>query len=298
MPNPTRLLILGANGRLGRCLTRVFGAEPAFAVASWGRAELDLCRIDQIAPALDAADFDVLINAAGLTGVDDCERRPEEARLANADGPAELARHCARHGRRLIHVSTDYVFSGEGREPLNEEAPPAPCNVYGRTKLDGERAVLDIAPGQALVTRISWLFGRDKGGFPDMILENALRSPEVSAVADKWSSPTLADDLADWLRLLLLRHPEARGLLHLCNAGAPSWQEYGQAVLDAAARRGFPLRTRQVAGVSMEGFAPFLAKRPPFTAMTTEKFTSITEERPRPWLEALEDWLAAKSLPG
>ncbi len=289
MSEPPRVLILGANGRLGGALRRVYGGGPVV-VTAWGRAELDLTDLEGIPARLESAPFDVLINAAGLTSVDGCEVRREEARLTNSAAPGVIAAFCRSLGRRLIHISSDYVFDGAERSPRRETDPTAPCNHYGQTKLDGERAVLAADPS-ALVVRVSWLFGRDKESFPDMILRKALEEDEVRAVNDKWSSPSYADDLADWLLTLILRHPDAAGLLHLCNEGSTTWQEYGQAVLDIAARLGLPLKTRHVVGHSMVGFTPFLATRPPFTALDTGRFQALTGIRPRSWQEALECYL-------
>ncbi len=289
MPEPLRVLILGVNGRLGGALRRIYSGG-LFAVTGWGRADLDLTDLSAIPARLESSAFDVFINAAGLTSVDGCEIRREEARLTNATAPGIIAEFCAAHDRRLIHLSSDYVFAGNHRALCRETDATAPCNHYGQTKLDGEHAVLAADP-RALVARVSWLFGPDKPSFPDTILQTALEKDEVRAVNDKWSSPSYADDLADWLRVLLLKHPDASGILHLCNEGSTTWQEYGQTVLDIAASMGLPLKTREVIGHSMEGFPPFIAKRPPHTALDTGKFQVLTGIHPRPWQEALEAYL-------
>lgn len=294
MPESPRVLILGANGRLGRALVRTYQQSP-LQVTAWTRQHLDLAQPASIPATLDRASFDVLINAAGLTSVDGCETRRDEAHLTNAEAPGVLAHYCARHQRRLLHISSDYVFSG--REPglRRESDPTGPCNFYGQTKLDGELAVLQTCPS-AIVARVSWLFGPDKDSFPDMILRTAQTSSEVSAVKDKWSSPSYADDLASWLETLILHHSQASGLLHLCNQGAPSWQEYGQGTLDIAARLGLPLMTQTVTGHSMHGFAAFQAERPPHTALDTARFQALTGITPRPWQAALEAYLRARYI--
>ncbi len=292
MSEPPRLLILGANGRLGGALQRVYGGG-SWQITGWGRKDLNLTSLESIPGILDRARFDVLINAAGLTSVDGCEVRREEARLTNSAAPGVIAEYCRAHGRRLIHISSDYVFAGDDPRPRQETDPTEPCNEYGRSKLAGEKAVLKADP-DALVARVSWLFGREKPSFPDNILSTALEKDEVSAVNDKWSSPSNADDLADWLRALILHHPDAAGVLHLCNQGATTWQEYGQAALDIADQLGLPLKTREVRGHSMRGFLPFVAVRPPYTALDTGRFQALTGIQPRPWRAALEDYLRQK----
>ncbi len=289
MSDPLRLLILGANGRLGGALRRVYSSV-FDEVTAWGRTELNLAAPERISTVLQRAEFDVCVNAAGLTTVDGCETRREEARLTNGVAPGLIAEHCRAHGRRLIHISSDYVFAGDENRPRRETDPAVPCNEYGRSKLVGEQAVLAADPA-ALVVRVSWLFGREKPSFPDSILKTALEKEEVSAVDDKWSSPSYADDLAEWLRVLIVDHPEASGVLHLCNEGATTWQAYGQAVLDIATELGLPLKARRVAGHSMHGFAPFVAERPPYTALDTGKFQALTGLHPRSWQEALAAYL-------
>jgi dTDP-4-dehydrorhamnose reductase len=292
MAERLKILILGANGRLGKTLLRRWSSG-AHQVSGWGRAQLDLTNLAQIPTGLAAAPFDVVINTAGLTSVDGCEHQPQAADLANAQAPGLIAAFCQRHQRRLFHLSSDYVFAGDQPTPRTETDPTFPCNAYGKSKLAGEHAVLRAAPN-ATVLRVSWLFGQDKESFPDMILRTAQQQDTVSAVNDKWSSPSYADDLADWILTLIEHHPTASGIFHLCNEGAPTWQEYGQATLDSAFQLGLPLRAHRVDGHSMHGFGPFTAVRPPYTALATEKFTQLTGIYPRPWQDALTDYLQSK----
>jgi dTDP-4-dehydrorhamnose reductase len=283
-----QVLVLGATGRLGGALQRCYAAR-GIAVTALRRGDVDLCSPGKVAAALAGYDCDTIINAAGITDVDACERDPEQARLANVAGPEAVARYCAGHGVRMVNVSSDYVFAGDSRVPRSEGDATVPVNVYGRTKLEGERAVLAACP-QAVVVRVSWLFGREKPSFPDWIISRALAGKEVRAVNDKWACPTLADDLADWMQVLLERTSHC-GVIHLVNAGYCSWQEYGQTTLDIAARLGLPLKTRHVEGHTMRGFAPFIAQRPPFSALDTSLFTGLTGCQPRTWQAALEEYL-------
>jgi dTDP-4-dehydrorhamnose reductase len=293
MPTPTRVLILGANGRLGQALTRCYRSLPELSVTPWTRHQLDLTPTHLIPRQLDKIEYDVIINTAGMTDVDACEQQPELALQINAHAPQAIAQHCANTGRRLIHLSTDYVFSGStvDHHPLTEECPTDPCNQYGISKLRGEQALHNTAPQHSLIARVSWLFGPDKPSFPDMILQRALKGEDTQAVNDKWSSPSYSDDLAHWLLTLILHHPQAHGTYHLCNQGAPSWQQYGQATIDIAQSLGYPIRTRQVGGHSMQGFSHFRAQRPPYTALSTAKFTALSGIQPRPWEQAIEAWL-------
>jgi len=287
------VLILGATGRLGRVLVRHFTAA-GLPVKALTRADLDLARPEGIATALAGASFDWLVNAAGTTDVDDCERHPRLAHVINAESTHELAIACADRGARMIHISTDYVFGGEGDHLLTEEDAAVPVNEYGASKLAGEKATL-AASADHIVARVSWLFGGEKQSFPDRIVTAGIAGDEVRAVSDKWASPTYAEDLAGWL-LFLVQSGAHRGLIHLCNSGVASWQEYGQAALDIAGELGLTLRTTHVEGHTMHGFDRFIAKRPPYTPLDTTRFAALRGSAPRPWQEALREYLTARYL--
>lgn len=287
------VLILGATGRLGRVLVRHFSAA-GLQVKATTRADLDLARTDGIASALAGASFDWLVNAAGTTDVDDCERHPRLAQIINAESTHELATACAARGARMIQISTDYVFGGEGNRLLTEEDTAVPLNEYGASKLAGETATL-AASADHLVARVSWLFGGEKQSFPDRIVTAGIAGDAVRAVSDKWASPTYAEDLADWL-LFLVRKGSHRGLIHLCNSGVASWQEYGQVALDIASELGLNLRTTRVEGHTMHGFDRFIAQRPPYTPLDTALFATLHGSAPRSWQDALREHLCARYL--
>lgn len=286
-----RLLILGGSGRLGRALVRRVEGRQAVLTPSHG--ELDFQRPQELAQALQRLDFDAVVNTAGITSPDVCEDQPELAHLVNEEAPGIVAAECQRRGSRFVHISTDYVFAGDGTRPLSEQDPTAPVNHYGRTKLAGERAALAAMPG-ALVARVSWLFGPDKPSFPDQVLQQARVGQPVRAICDKWSTPTSTDDLAEWIEALITRHAEVKGVLHLCNSGIATWQEYAQATVDIAAELGLLPGHVEVAGHSMIGFAPFKAARPVFTPMSNALLTRVTGIVPDDWRVALRRSLQAR----
>jgi dTDP-4-dehydrorhamnose reductase len=284
------VLIIGAGGRMGAALARRLASSRD--VIAFRREHLDVLHPERVRDALATHEFRSVVYTAGITSVDECETDPRKAALSNTDTPRAIAEVCRDRGTRFVHVSTDYVFGGDDPRSRTETDPTEPVNVYGRTKLEGERAVLAVSP-DFLVLRVSWLFGPDRRSFPDMILEHAQNFDRVEAVADKHSCPTYSEDLAQWVEALLDRDG-ARGVVHLCNSGSTSWQAYGQAALDIAASLGVPLRTRVVEGVSRLHLAAFKAVRPEFTSLDTSKFTRLTGITPRPWREALEDYLRKK----
>ncbi len=290
MSQQGKVLIIGAAGRMGAALVRRYARSRE--VIPFLREHLDALKPESAAPALEKLDFRTVIYTAGITNVDECEINPRGAMLSNVDTPRAIAQVCAARGARFIHVSTDYVFKGNDPAPRKETDPAEPINVYGRTKLEGERAVLGVSP-EFLVLRVSWLFGPDKTSFPDMILKRAMESDHVEAIADKHSCPTYSEDLAAMIEPLL-DDPRARGILHLSNSGASSWQAYGQTVLDLASKAGFKLRTNMVHPISRLSFPGFKAARPEFTSFDTTKFRQLTDMTPRPWEEALEEYLVKK----
>ena len=293
MPVP-RILILGATGGLGRALHRHLATR--YETTAWGRADLDFEQPDTFAAKLAAQPFEVLLNAAGMTSPDVCEVQPERAFLANAVAPQLLAECCQTRGARMIHFSTDYVFSGESHDLWNETDETHPINVYGRTKLAGERAVLRASPG-ALVARVSWLFGPDKPSHPDNIIQRALQTDDLSAVKDKVSVPTSNLDICGWIEQLIIRHPTTSGALHLCNSGIASWHSWAEAALDIAVRLGVPVKTTLVQPIKLASLTQFKAQRPLMTRMSNARLQSLLGGEIRNWHDALEDYLVQKYQP-
>lgn len=290
MPAP-RILILGATGGLGRTLHRHF--SPGHQTISWGRAELDLDRPEAIAKRLGSQSFDILLNAAGMTNPDACELEPEKAQLANVTGPQMLAEFCRSCGARLIHFSTDYVFSGEPHEAWKEDDETNPVNVYGRTKREGELAVLQASPN-ALVARVSWLFGPDKPNHPENVIQRAVQTDDVEVVQDKVSVPTSSMDICGWIERIIRDHPETNGLLHLCNSGSASWHSWAETALKMAEGLGLPVKTTRVKPIKLADLTQLKALRPLMTVMSNERLENLLGIEIRHWSEALEEYLIEK----
>ena len=282
-----KIVVLGAGGRLGAALAREYAGQHD--VTGFTHAQLDLAELDRLRSALGPLSFDVLINSAALTNVDYCEDHPDAAMRLNAEAPGVLAEICREKGSRFIHVSTDYVFDGEKREPYIEEDPADPISVYGKSKRAGELQVLDVNR-DALVIRVSWVFGPDRPSFVDAILKKARTENEVTAVADKFSTPTYTPDIAALLQPLLDRYAVA-GILHLANRGACSWQEYAQWALDCCHKFGFPMKAKQVGAASLGEMKNFVARRPVYTVLGTEKYERITGATPRDWHLAVANYV-------
>ncbi len=258
-------------------------------MTSFNHTQLDLAQPALLRTTLVPLPFDVLINAAALTNVDYCEDHREEAMRLNAEAPRVLAKICREKGSRFIHVSTDYVFDGEKRAPYAEEDAAEPVSVYGESKREGEIQVLE-ANARALVIRVSWVFGQDRPSFVDAVLKKARTEEQVAAVADKYSTPTFTPDIAAMLRPLL-DSSSAAGLLHLANRGECSWQEYAQWALDCCHQFGVPMRAKTVGAVSLGEMKNFVARRPVYTVLGTEKYERVTGTAPRDWHDAVADYV-------
>jgi dTDP-4-dehydrorhamnose reductase len=283
MQTRQRIVIVGAGGRLGAALAREYASE--YDVTGFNHARLDLGQPEQMRRRLGALEFDVLINTAAQTNVDRCETEREEAFTLNAEAPRVLAEICRGKGARFIQISTDYVFDGEKREPYTEEDEARPISVYGASKREGERLAL-AANDRALIVRVSWVFGPDRPSFVDWAIKHAREHDEVKAISDKLATPTYTLDLAQLLKPLFA-DANAIGLLHLANGGECSWQEYAQWALDCCVAEGLPMKARKVGATKLAEMKSFIAKRPVYSVLASERYRTLTGVAPRHWRDAV-----------
>ncbi len=287
MKRPHKLLVLGARGRLGAALTREY--ERDWDVVACGRQEADLGDPESAASAVRRACPDVVINCAAMTNVDVCESERELAEIVNSVAPGAIARACSGIGARMVHISTDYVFSGTARAPYAEDASAEPLSWYGETKLAGERAVLEAGERHA-VARVAWVFGPDRDSFIDKALQLSLRGEPVRAVDDKFGSPTFTLDAAGALRSLF--DPSVPGgVYHLCNSGVCSWRDWAQQAIDAAADIGVAVTTRHVEPLKLVDIPAMIAPRPVYTAMSCTRIETLLGAPLRGWREAVGDYV-------
>lgn len=267
-------------------------------VAGFHHAQLDLENLDGVRGKLGGTNFDVLINAAAFTNVDACETERDRAFRINAEAPGVLAEICNEKDAKLIHFSTDYVFDGEKHAPYTEEDQANPISAYGESKLAGEKNVLAAGDGH-LVVRVSWVFGPDRPSFVDAMIKRAQQEEEIDAISDKFSTPTYTHDVADMLPQFFDRSV-AGGILHFANAGKCTWQEYAQWALDCCRDAGVSLKGRTVGALKLSemtrprqgsGQAPWVARRPIYSVLSTAKYTDLTGTLSRAWREAVADYI-------
>ena len=224
----TRYLVTGAAGMLGQDLQAALDGRDVVALS---RAELDITDADAVTAAVEGVD--VVINSAAYTKVDDAESHEADAHRINADGPAILARASVQHGARLVTISTDYVFDGNGTSPYAEDTPTDPIGAYGRTKAAGEALVRSIAPDSSYIVRGAWLYGAHGPNFAKTMIRLAGSHETVSVVTDQVGQPTWTGDLAQQIVAMLDADAPA-GVYHGTNGGQASWFDFTKAIFAEA----------------------------------------------------------------
>ncbi|GAA1416567.1 dTDP-4-dehydrorhamnose reductase [Streptomyces thermospinosisporus] len=277
-------LVTGAGGMLGRDVVEEL-TRRGEKVTGLDRRMLDITSAEAIDRALAEHRPALVVNCAAYTAVDDAESDEETATRINTDGPRLLARACARHGARLVHVSTDYVFSGEARTtPYQEDHPPAPRTAYGRSKLGGERAVLEELPGASAVVRTAWLYGVHGHNFVRTMIGLESRRPTVDVVDDQRGQPTWSADVAARVADLGPRIGDgAHGVFHATNSGEATWYDLAQEVFRLLGAD--PSRVRPT---TTDAF-PRPAPRPAYSALAHGRWQEIGLPAPRDWRAALHE---------
>ncbi|MCH8083757.1 MAG: dTDP-4-dehydrorhamnose reductase [Myxococcales bacterium] len=291
-----RWLIAGCQGQLGHALGERLAADSGCeVVAAVDREELDLADSRAVATLFDGLASnppDVAVNAAAFTQVDRCEREPEAAERGNTIAPAVLADACDKRGIRLVHVSTDFVFSGDSPIAYREQDEPKPRSVYGRTKLAGEERVLSTS-ADSLIVRTSWLFGRGRNFIAAILAQAQERragraSGPLRVVDDQYGRPTYAHDLAEAI-VYLVEHG-AGGLYHIANRGVASWWELARASLDGAGYEDLSVERIRTDELTVD------APRPTRSVLDCSKSEALGVKM-RSWRDAVSAYLASSESP-
>ena len=273
-------IVLGAAGQLGSELVRLIGQGSG--VTHNEVSVMDLHALDEL---LGSRRPGLVFNCAAYNAVDRAETERDLAFAVNSEGPANVARLCARYGIRLVHFSTNFVFDGALKRPYVETDVPAPLSAYGLSKLEGEKRVVDLLP-EALVIRTSAVFGDTgsaiKGGsFPERIVERGRRGESLRVVADQKVNPTYAADLAS--AAMELAAGRLEGIVHVVAAGCAGWDEFARAALSEC-------------GVSAEVESTFSADLVSVAARPLNGCLESTRVRAlRPWRDGLHEWAVRRA---
>ena len=280
-----KILLLGAQGQLGWELSPMLA--PLGQLTSLSRTEADLGRLDRLAETVKKIKPDIIVNAAAYTAVDQAEIESGPAFKINGEAPALLAELARETGAWLVHYSTDYVFDGRKNGFYSEDGATSPLNVYGRSTLAGDQAVVRSGCRQ-LIFRTSWVFGEYGRNFPRTILKLALKEKGLKVVSDQIGCPTsthfiaLATVLS--LKPALTDSKEVSGLYNLVCGGQTSWYGFAHHLVEQARAAGWPLRVEadEVRPVATEiGSRPAL--RPLNSRLSTEKFQRTFQVTPPDW---------------
>lgn len=301
------ILLLGANGQLGRAFLRgavlsnrgtVTAATRDGTLVDGGTAELvDLTEPDALSTLLDRLAPNVIVNAAAYTAVDRAEQEEDLATRVNGIAPGVLGTWAARHGALVMHYSTDYVFDGKGTTPYRIDARTSPLGAYGRSKLAGE-AALQQSGGQHLIFRTAWVYGAHGHNFLKTMLRLASERDELRVVADQTGTPTSTGlivqaslaALDTWLAATPEKRARLNGLHHLTATGSTTWHGFASAILDSAHARGVIARRPRVLPISTEQY-PTPAVRPRYSVLDTHEFEETFGHPLPPWQQCLEEVL-------
>ena len=263
--------------------TELLAAAPRdAAIIAPGIDDVDITDRTRLSAAIDDARPDWIINSAAYTAVDQAESEPAIANAVNGDAPGLIGAEAARRGIAVVHFSTDYVFPGTAHVPYRESDAVSPVNAYGESKLRGERALL-ASGAHALVLRTQWLFGVAGKSFPRTMWDRASTAKATRVVSDQFGRPTYAPDLARVTWELVARGE--RGILHVTNGGAPvSWFAFAQRVFDRAG-------ASTLISPCTSAEYPTPARRPAYSALSTERLEGILGRSLPPWEDALDRFL-------
>lgn len=293
----TRILLLGRDGQVGWELQR--SLAPLGGVIALGHAEADFEKPNTLRAVIQGEAPDLIVNAAAYNAVDKAETDSERAMAVNCHAVGVLAEEAKKLGAILIHYSTDYVFDGSKPEPYTEEDAPNPINLYGRTKVDGERAI--HATGcRHLIFRTSWVYAVRGTNFAKTILRLASERDEIGVIADQFGVPTSAELIADVTAqcVNLITHCPERfghldGIYHLVAASEASWHDYARFVVAEATKLGLPLRLvpDAIRAIPTSEY-PLPAKRPANARLATAKLCRALRIEMPHWQIHLKRFLA------
>lgn len=258
-----KILVTGAHGQLGRSLQKEFAADKDIEAIYTGAEDLDITNAEAVERFLQENPVDMVVNCAAYTAVDKAESDNLKAAAINSGAVGNLGQAAAKYGVRVIHISTDYVFSGENFRPYEENDEPYPQSIYGRTKLEGEGLLTSFC-NDTMIIRTAWLYSEFGNNFVKTMLRLAGERDEISVVSDQVGSPTYAGDLAKAIHSVIKSDRWVPGIYHFTNEGVASWYDFTKAIFEITGKntRVKPIRTSEY---------PTPAKRPLYSVLSKNK---------------------------
>ncbi|NQU28726.1 MAG: dTDP-4-dehydrorhamnose reductase [Candidatus Marinimicrobia bacterium] len=280
------ILIIGSNGQLGSEISDAIVKFPDLAGFFYDLPQIDITDASSVASKIKEHAIDLIINCAAYTAVDQAEADIDAAYSVNRDGPAVLGRLCKQNDLKLIHISTDYVFSGSARVPYRETDATDPIGIYGKSKLAGEQVIRKISPSH-LIIRTAWLYSTRGNNFVKTMLRLGLENDTIRVVSDQMGSPTYARDLA-WVILTIINKDVAKikdQTYHFTNEGVCSWYDFARAIMVIKNLQ------CQVQPIATKDY-PTLAARPQYSVLNSAKIKADWGLAIPYWRDSLTECLA------
>lgn len=279
--------LIGNKGMLGTELSQAL-ERAGLAFVGTDR-EVSILDEDALAAFARGKKIDWIVNCAAYTAVDRAEDEAELCAALNVAGPANIARTAAAVGASLLHISTDYVFDGNGKRPYREDDAPCPTGVYGRTKAEGERAALE-ACARTVIIRTAWLYGAHGPNFVHTMLRLMKERDAVGVVADQRGTPTWARDLAEAIVAVLRRPEPVYGIFHYSGGGETVWREFALEIQKRAREKGLLEKECAVNALTTDQY-PTKTRRPPYSVLSKEKILAAYGVRVPDWKESLAAYI-------
>ena len=277
------VLVTGGDGQLASCIKDIESNYLDFKFIYKNASELDITNQEQIRNLFESNHFDWCINCAAYTAVDKAEAEPELAFKINAEGAKFLAEASRKHKVKLIHISTDFVFDGNETYPYSEQDSPNPINVYGASKLQGEKHIESILK-EHFIIRTSWLYSKHGNNFLKTMLKLSQDRDKINVVNDQIGSPTHALDLAHAILKIINKNNNAFGLYHFSNQGEISWYHFATAIFSVFNRK---INVQPIPSSKYKT----LAKRPRYSVLETNKIATEFQVEIKGWKTALAEFV-------
>ncbi|MBB3123164.1 dTDP-4-dehydrorhamnose reductase [Mesoflavibacter sabulilitoris] len=279
----TKILVTGGKGQLGQCLQSISNDFKTLDFVFLGSNDLDISNNIEVEAYFKNNTFDYCINCAAYTAVDKAEEEQEKAKQINEIGAKNLAHACFKNSVTLIHISTDFVFDGTAKLPYTEEDRTNPISVYGKTKRDGELAIISNLP-EHFIIRTSWLYSEFGSNFVKTMLRLSEEKKELSVVDDQTGCPTYAKDLAEVILKIIDSQSKKFGIYHYSNQGQITWYDFAKEIFKQSKADINLYKT------DSKTFKT-LATRPKHSVLNTSKIHSLLKLEPIQWKKSLETCL-------